>query len=232
MRIRLGARVRGAVVGTALAVLFGAQAQATTLTLWMAPQFGFGSASVSAAQSAGVGSLPDSTFCSNPTCDIDITTPASIPGTSVANATFANPSTGSSIWTVTANDRAYQDLWIVIQGHDPNDPNASYYADNTKIGLVIDPMDARWKLVHPAGFTQYTYLAFFVGDLAQGASVDVPISYAVAQALKVVSTNPTLCVFPQYRVNFLELSVPEPVLLSMLAFAGLALAIGNRRIAR
>jgi hypothetical protein len=57
-----------------------------------------------------------------------------------------------------------------------------------------------------------TYLAYFVGDLAQGASFDVAISYVVAQALKVIpNTDPVLCEFPQYRVNFLELELtPTP----------------------
>lgn len=218
-----------------LALLIGCLAAgpafAAPLSLWLAQDFGFDSASVSAAQAAGVGSLVDSTFFAGGAGSLTITTPQQVPGTSVQNATFANPSTGTSTWTVNALDRAYQDLWIVIQGHDPNDPNASYYNDNTKIGLVIDPTDPRWQLVHPAGATQYTYLAFFVGDLAQGASFDIPISYAVAQALRVVSTNPTVCEFPQYRVNFLELAVPEPVLTALLVFAGVAL-VARKRIAR
>lgn len=229
---RVGRLLRSAVAGAAAAVGLAAAAQAATISMWMAPQFGFGAASVVDAQNAGVSSLPDASFFGGSAGTLTVTTPPSIPGTSVQNATFANPSTGTSTWTVTAHDRDYQDLWIVIQGHDPSDANASYYDDNTKIGLVVDPTDSRWRLVHPSVANQYTYLAFFVGDLAKGASFDMPISYLVAQALKVVSTNPTVCEFPKYRVNFLEMAVPEPVALSLLAFAGLSLALRSRRIAR
>lgn len=225
--------LRSAIGAAVLCASLGAvPARAVPVSMWLAPQFGFGAASVTAAQAAGIGSLPDRSFFGGSASSLTITTPASIPGTSLVGASLASPSSGTSTWTVKALDRAYQDLWIVIQGHDPNDANASYYNDNTKIGLVVDPTDARWRLIHPAGATQYSYLAFFVGDLAQGASFGIPISYAVAQALKVVSSNPTICEFPQYRVNFLELSVPEPMLLSLLGFAGLALAIRKRRIAQ
>jgi hypothetical protein len=211
-------------------------ASAVPVRLWLQPNsgFGFDAPSVSAAQSTGVGALPDSTFFSNPASGpqhISITTPPSIPGVSIVGATLANPSTGTSTWTVTAVDRANQDLWIVIQGHDPNDANASYYNANEKIGLVIDPTDANWRVVHPAGFPGVSYLAYRIGDLAQNASFDVPISYVVAQALMIVpGSSPLLRMFPQYRVNFLELVlVPEPVLLSLLAFGGAALAMRKRQ---
>jgi len=228
-----------ALSGVMLAGLAVLPAAAAPIKLWLEPNggFGFDAASTGAATAAGVGSLPDSMFFFNPAPPapqrITITTPSPIPGISVQNATFANPSTGTSTWRVTAQDRAYQDLWIVIQGHDPNDPNASYYDENHRIGLQIDSADPSWKLIGPAdpNFPNVTYLAYFVGDLAQGASFDVPISYIVAKALKVVpNTNPQLCEFPQYRVNFLELAVvPEPVVLSLLAFGGALLAARKRR---
>ncbi len=227
-----------AAAGALLGVCLALPAAAAPLTMWLQPNggFGFDAASTTAATNAGVGALPDSTFFANPSSGparITITTPPSIPGTSVQNATVANPSTGSSTWTVTAQDRAYSDLWIVIQGHDPNDPEAAYYDENHKIGLVIDPTDPNWAVVHPTGFPNVSYLAYFVGDLAQGDSLDVAISYAVAKALKVVQQNPQLCVFPQYRVNFLELAVvPEPVVISLLAFGGTLLAIRKRRRTR
>ena len=220
-----------------VAALLALPAAAAPLKMWLQPNggFGFDAASTAAATSAGVDTLPASTFFANPSSGakrITITTPPSIPGTSVVNATLANPSTGTSTWTVTAKDRAYNDLWIVIQGHDPGDANASYYDENQKIGLVIDPTNPNWAVIHPIGFPNVAYLAYFVGDLAQGASAAVPINYAVAEALKVVSTNPQLCEFPQYRVNFLELALPEPMVVSLLACAGALLATRKRRQTR
>ncbi|MBM4384592.1 MAG: PEP-CTERM sorting domain-containing protein [Deltaproteobacteria bacterium] len=229
-------RSRFAGAATFAGLLFAAAlpANAAPIQMWLQPNggFGFDAASSGAASGAGIEFLVDSTFFSNPSPGsprVTITTPSPIPGHSVQGATKANPSTGDSTWTVRAVDRAYQDLWIVIQGHDPNDSNASHYNDNSRIGLVIDPTDPNWALVHPTGFPNVTYLAYYVGDLAQGASFDVPISYAVAMALKVVQTNPLLCVFPQYRVNFLELAqVPEPAVISLLAFSGTMLAVRKR----
>jgi hypothetical protein len=231
-------RLGASAAGFLLTALLALPATAATFQMWLEPNggFGFDAASTTAALNAGLDLLPASTFFSNPSPPapalITITTPPSIPGTSVANATFANPSTGTSTWTVKAIDRAYNDLWIVIQGHDPNDPQASYYDENEKIGLIVDPADPNWAVIHPSGFPGVTYLAYFVGDLAQGGSFDVPISYAVAKALKVVQTNPQLCVFPQFRVNFLELAVPEPVVTALLAFGGTLLAIRKRRQTR
>lgn len=228
-------RVAAALV---LAALLAAPAAAAPIRLWLEPNggFGFDAASTAAATSAGVPTLPDSTFFSNPAggpARITVTTPSPISGASVTGATLQNPSTGTSTWTVTAQDRAYQDLWIVIQGHDPNDPEAAYYDENHEIGLEIDPADPGWAIVHPTGFPGVSYLAYFVGDLAQGAGFGVPIDYVVAKALKVVSTNPTVHMFPQYRVNFLELTVvPEPAAVTLLAVGGALLAIRKRRAPR
>lgn len=225
--------------GVGLALLLALPAAAAPFTMWLEPNgsFGFDAASTGAATSAGIELLPNSTFFSNDgTTRVAITTPSPIEGTSIQNASFANPSTGASTWTVTAVDRAYDDLWIVIQGHEfnnfPSGPTDPFYTDNSKIGLIVDPADPRWALVHPAPAPEYTYLAYYVGDLEKGASFAVPIRYAVAQALKVVQSNPQLCEFPQYHVNFLELSVPEPVALALLAFGGTLLAIRKRRPAR
>jgi hypothetical protein len=219
--------------------LLALPAAAATVTMWLEPNgdFGFDAASTTAALNAGIEQLADSTFFSNSgTTQISITTPSPISGTSVQGATFANPSTGTSSWTVTAVDRAYDDLWIVIQGHEYNNfqggPTDSYYTQNHLIGLIVDPADPNWALVRPSGFPDVSYLAYYVGDLAQGASFDVPISYAVAQALKVIQSNPQLCEFPQYHVNFLELAVPEPVMTALLAFGGTLLAIRKRRQTR
>jgi hypothetical protein len=228
-----------AAAGCAAAVALAAPALAAPLTLWLEPSAGIGldSAAASAAQGAGLSLLPDSTFFSNTgATHLTVTTPPSIPKSDVhfvKKPKKSDPIVGHSTWTVTAVDRAYSDLWIVIQGHDPNDPNAAYYRDSSKIGLVVDPADTRWALVHPAGSPGVTYLAYFVGDLVQGGSYDVPISYAVAKALKLVKgSKPKLCLFPQYRVNFLELAVPEPVAIGLLAFGGGLLAIRKRSRAR
>jgi hypothetical protein len=219
-----------------LAALLAGPAAAAPFRMWLQPNggYGFDAASTTAALNAGVQLLPDSSFFYNPDNGpqrISVTTPSPISGTSVQNATFANPSTGTSTWTVTALDRAYNNLWIVIQGHDPSDPNADYYDDNSLIGLTVDPADPNWAVVHPSGYPDVTYLAYFVGNLAQGAHFDVPISYAVAKALKVVQTDPQTCFFPQYHVNFLELAVPEPVATALLACGGVALALRKRRSA-
>ncbi|HEY8119762.1 MAG TPA: PEP-CTERM sorting domain-containing protein [Myxococcota bacterium] len=229
---------RGVAAGALLAALGALPVAAAPLTLWIQPNggFGFDAASTTAALGAGVALLPDSSFLTNPGSGpphVTITTPSPISGTSRQNATFANPSTGTSTWTVTAQDRAYNDLWIVIQGHDPNDAYASYYDQNHKIGLVIDPANPNWAVVHPSGSPAVTYLAYFVGDLAQGASSSVPISYAVAKALKLVQGSPRTYWFPQYRASFLELTVvPEPVELSLLVLGGTLLAIRKRRTER
>lgn len=222
--------IRAGLAAALLVGLTAVPASGATLSMWLATDYGFDDPSTAAALGAGVPLLPDSTFFANPDPGspslIDITTPSPIPGTSIVGATKANPSNGTSTWTVTALDRAYDDLWIVIQGHEPGD---SYYTDNTLIGLTIDPADPRWAVVHPTGASSVSYLAYFIGDLAQGASFDVPISYIVAQALKVVSTDPVVCEFPQFRVNFLELAVvPEPLVTSLLAFGGILLATRRR----
>ena len=231
LRRRLGSWAAAAALALGLAL----PAAGAPLALWLEPNgsFGFDDASTNAALAAGIGSLPNSSFFSNPSsgpAHISVTTPSPIPGVSRTNATRTDPSSGESTWTVTALDRDYDDLWIVIQGHDPNDPLASHYNRNDNIGLLVDPADPNWSIVRPSVDPTVAYLAYFVGDLAQGDSFDVPISYVVAQTLKHVSNDPNLCVFPQYRVNFLELSVPEPVVLSLLAFGGTVLAIRRRRV--
>jgi hypothetical protein len=123
--------------GFLLAASAALPASGAPVQLWLEPNGGFGFEPTAAAVAFG-GSLPDSTFFFNSVSGpprITVTTPSPIPGVSVQNASFSNPSTGTSSWRLTAQDRAYQDLWIVIQGHDPNDPNASDYNENHKIGL-------------------------------------------------------------------------------------------------
>lgn len=225
-------RLAAATAGFALAALAALPAAAAPVSVWLNTDgVGFDGASITALRNAGTGALPDSLFFGNSGgTRVSITTPSPIPGVSRKKATKSNPSTGQSTWTVTAVDRDYQDLWIVIQGHSPNDANAKYYQKHANIGLIVDPSDPNWKTVSPSGTPGVTYLAYFVGDLVKGDSFDVPISYAVAKALKRIRKDPNFCVFPQYRVNFLELAVvPEPVVLSLLAFGGTLLALRKRR---
>ncbi len=220
-----------AAAGCALAVLTALPMAAAPVSVWLNTDgVGFDGASITAVRNAGMGALPDSAFFGNSGgTRVSVTTPSPIPGVSRKKATKSSPSTGQSTWTVTAVDRDYQDLWIVIQGHSPNDANAKYYKKHGNIGLIVDPTDPSWKTVSPSGTPGVTYLAYFVGDLVKGDSFDVPISYAVAKALKRIRKDPNFCVFPQYRVNFLELSVPEPLVLSLLGFGGTLLAIRKRR---
>ncbi len=228
------ARVRIGVIA-ALVALAAAPAFAAPITLWLKSDYGFDNGSVSTALTTSLPVLPDSTFFSNPTEGmkrVDVTTPSSISGVKVSNPSRSNPNQGSSIWTVTAVDRAYEDLWIVIQGKGESAQELADFYDTVNVGLEIDPADPRWALVHPAGSTQYTYLAYFVGDLAQGAQHEIPIEYQVAQKLFKDPSDPNRFIFPQFRVNFLELAVPEPALAALLSLASLGIAARRRRQAR
>jgi hypothetical protein len=225
------ARFRGVVAG-ALVALGGVSASAAPISLWLAPTFGFDAGSVTTAQSAAIPMLPDSMFFANPVegmAHIDLSTPNSISGVKVSNPSRSNPNRGSSVWTVTAVDADYEDLWIVIQGKGETAHELAEFYDTPNVGLEIDPSDPRWALVHPADATQYTYLAYFVGDLPQGAQHEIPIEYRVAQKLFKDPNDSSRFIFPQYRVNFLALAVPEPAFSALLGVVALALAAPRRR---
>jgi len=195
-----------------------AGAQATPANLYGDPVSGFGFRASDVSAASGVGFLPDQAmFLTHAVADLTVTTPATITGVNNPSASFADPSTGSSVWTVTANDRAYHDLWLVIVGEAAGDPHGAagdgFYAQ-PNVGLRIDDADPGLAFVRPAGFSGIAYLAIFLGDLAQGGTTGVPIQYAVAQAL--LDTAPPGStindfLFPQYQASFVEVArVPEP----------------------
>lgn len=221
-----------------LLVFVASAAQATPVNLFGDPVTGFGFRAADVAAASGVGSLPDqATFLTNANSNISVLTPPTITGTNNPAGDFSNPSTGSSVWTVTANDRAYTDLWIVLIGHsagtDPHGPNGDGFYAQPNVGLAIDDADPNLAFVRAAGFTS-TYLAIFLGDLAQGQSTGVPINYAVAQAL--LDTAPPGSsindyLFPQYQAAFVEVArVPEPGIAALvIVAAGFGLGVRARR---
>ena len=168
------------------------------------------------------------------TVNITITTPSTIPGVNVPGGNFANPSTGSSMWSITANDRDYSDLWLVIVGHavtvDPHGPSGDGFYDSANIGIEVDDSDPNLRFVLPTGMN-LTYLAIFLGDLAQGSTAVLPIEYRVAQALFESAPNDFL--FPQYQVAYLEgIPVPEPSTVALgitVGAIGLAARVRRRR---
>ncbi len=220
-----------ALVWLGLAVAVGASA--TPVSLYGDPVNGWGFNPVDVAAAAGVGSLSDqASFETSPgTVDITITTPATVSGTDSPGGGFANPSTGSSMWSITANDRAYTDLWLVIVGHavatDPHGPSGDGFYASANVGLEIDDADPNLRFVSPASMN-VTYLAVYLGNLAQGATTVVPIEYRVAQGL--LEPSASVFLFPQYQVGYLEgLAVPEPGTMMLGILAGLGLAVGARR---
>ncbi len=222
------------VVLGALLLFVGSLAQATPVTLWASTSWGWQSPGIASLQAAGVLQLPDqAVFTTNSGLNlqgsISVTTPPRIRGVNLAKASFANPSRGSSIWTITANDQSYQDLWIVLAGHDitgdKNGPNGNRFYRTPKAGLLVDSSDSNWAVVRPTG-SPVSYLAYRVGDLAQGQSFQLPIQYRVAQGLYKQGRK---FLFPQYRVAFLSLAVPEPSTLVLLLGAGIAFVASRRK---
>jgi hypothetical protein len=229
-------RAFGVVAILFVSTAFALGAAATPVSLFGDPVNGWGFNPSDVAAASAIGSLPgQSSFGTSPgTVDITITTPATISGVNVPGGSFANPSTGSSVWSITANDRDYQDLWLVIVGHavssDPHGPNGDGFYASANVGLEVDDADPNLRFVSPAGMN-LTYLAIFLGDLAQGSTAVLPIEYRVAQALFESAPNDYL--FPQYQVAYLEgIPVPEPNMLALgitLGAAGLAVRVRRRR---
>ena len=200
----------GLIVSLALA----SSAAATSVDVYGNPMdWGFdlsGLSGVASLLDQGVGS-----FLTTNTNDITISTPASISGENNPTGGFANPSNGASVWTVTANDRNYEDAWLVIVGHaiagpeaDPHGPAGDLHYVTANVGLAVDDADPLLRIVSPVGLS-YTYLALFLGNLTQNVGKDVSIDYRVAQALFPVGSGEFM--FPKYQVAYLEnISVPEP----------------------
>jgi hypothetical protein len=201
---------------------------------------GFLEADALALIGAGVQQLPGHPMFGNPVVGperVTVTVGDVVVDPVLDGTSKADPSSGSTIWSATANDQSYDNFWIVIQGHSPEDPNFDFYAAGN-MGLAIDVADTNWALIHPVDaqgdeLTQYWYLAYFLGDpLAQDDTVINPIEYRVAQNIyKETSTMggviKTEYTYPKFHVAFL--SIPEPATLGMLLTAGLlGLAVRRR----
>jgi hypothetical protein len=230
-RLRSWGWVRSVGAGS-LGLLVAASAGATPVTVWFDGVSGAGidAASATAVAAAGVPSFsttpfifadPSNTHFATATLNNPIT-PSSLP----TSPSKTNPVEATAQFQFTALDRDYQDLWIVLLGHEPNDPTGSFY-DTSNVGLEIDSADP-WRSIPISG--GFTYLAFFVGDVAQNDSVTVDFEYRVAQSLFLLNPGPPKRFqFPQLWVAYTEVAVPEPTGIVLLA-AGLAgLALRKRR---
>jgi hypothetical protein len=211
--------------------LLASSAHAASINVWASKSWGWQADGISKLLAAGVLQLPDQpSFATNAGNEIGVSTPNGIPGVNIAKASFTNPSRGSSTWTITANDQSYADLWIVLAGHDitgdRNGPQGNGFYRTPKVGLRIDADDDNWAVVRPAG-SSVSYLAYHVGALDQGESFRLPVDYRVAQGLYKV--GPRKYLFPQYRVAFLTVAVPEPSTLALLLGAGALLAAARRK---
>lgn len=194
---------------------------------------GFDAASVSAFQAAGGQTFsPTPALFDNSTPlqsgngpHISITTPAASPpgvGSNLYDKT--NPYVRAIPWTVTALDADYNNSWIVFVMHDPSDP---YPYTASDVGVQADPSTSTWRLFQQ--FPNTYYLAIFLGDLQQGASVTFDVNYVVGQSLfSVPGSNPTQYELPKLMVGFTQAAVPEPGSVVLLA-AGLLAALAVRR---
>ena len=214
------------------ALLAAAVAGATPVTVWFDGVSGAGidAPSATAAAAAGVPSFGSAPFIfADPTgthfSTATVNNPV-VPSANPASPSKANPVMATAQFQFTALDRDYQDLWIVLLGHEPNDPTGAFY-DTSNVGLKIDSADA-WRTIPISG--GFTYLAFFVGDVDQNGSVVVDFEYRVAQSLFLQSGGPPqVFQFPQLWVAYTETPLPEPTVIVLFA-AGLAgLALRKRR---
>lgn len=188
----------------------------------------------------GIPQIPGNTMFGNPSAGPelfrvlvgDTVTDPMLDGTSQAD-----PSSGSTEWTLRTDPSGadYSNLWLVIQGHSPDDD----FYDTANVGLGIDMADPNWALIHPLDaqgdeLTQFWYLAYFIGDLfAAGDSASVPIDYRVSQKIfretsMSGGTMTTEYTFPKYHSVLME-QVPEPATVGMLLVAGLVGLTVRRR---
>lgn len=199
-------------------VLVAAPASATPVTLYAdgTTTFGFDPVDVAAAITAGEAPPLVVAGLVGGIGQLSVTTPNGIPGT--IGTSKANPSTGTSTWTVNNVSLAasFEDLVLVILGHDPNDPLGGFY-NTANVGLSINTSDPRWFLIQPSGQQGFanTYLAYRLQDanLTPGESTPVPIEYRVGQGLLLVGGE---FVFPRYSVAYVSIPVPEPSVLALL----------------
>ena len=209
-------------------ILAAAPASATPVTLYAngATTFGFDPDDVDAAIAAGEAPPMVVTGLSGGS-GLSVTTPNGIPGS--LGTSKADPSTGTSTWTVNNVSLAesFEDLVLVILGHDPSDPLGGFY-DTENVGLEIDTSDPRWFLIQPDGFPDVTYLAYRLQDpsLAPGESTTVQIEYRVGQALFPMGDE---FIFPRYAIAFTSVPVPEPSLLALWIAAGVV-GLAARRL--
>lgn len=227
--------VRAAALGLLLGFATSvAPAAATPVSVYAdgSTSYGFDADDVDAAIDAGATGPIVVSGLTGGTGWLDVTTPIGISGFNGTDA--SNPSEGDSIWTVHIDTDApaelLEDFALVILGHDPNDPIASYQTGN--VGLEIDT-ELPWLFVSPEGFEEFVYIAYLLGDVQAGQSYQIPIHYLVAQAL-VEGTNEqdeTVFMFPRYTYAAVSgLNVPEPSTLALLLVGvGAAFVAGRAR---
>jgi hypothetical protein len=136
-----------------------------------------------------------------------------------------NPSTGTSTWTLQIADDTpedlLQDFYLVILGHDQNDPQP-YFTMN--VGLEVET-GSPWTLFRNEVAPDQVYLAYFLGDLDPLLDYQIPIEYRVGQALFIEDGE---FIFPRYSIAFLA-GVPEPSTLMLLAAAFAGLWVAGKR---
>ncbi|MCP3985612.1 MAG: hypothetical protein GY723_14575 [bacterium] len=165
---------------------------------------------------------------------LDITNPGDITTNYVAGGPdfVANPARDENDWVIQANEQL-DDVWIVFRGHDPTDPlginntAGGYLPQN--VGLTLDPTGTSqiWRMVNsPAmgGDPATSYLALYLGDLAQDDIVTELIRYSVTQGI--LSSGDLQ--FPKYLVGLMFAAVPEAGTVLLLVTTGLGLMLRRR----
>jgi hypothetical protein len=223
---------RGAALGlfAGFWMLMGAVAvNATPVTLYAADdqEFGFDADDVADAVDAGFGEPISVTGFFDGGGYFAVVTPEEIPGTQGIDKLI--PSTGTSTWTLQIADdtpaHLLQDFFLVILGHDPDDPLGFFY-ETENVGLEVET-GSPWTLFRDADSPDQVYLAYFLGDLDPLMDYQIPIEYRVGEPLFGSGDS---FIFPRYAISFL-VPVPEPSTLMLLAaaFAGLWMA-GKRPV--
>lgn len=180
--------------------------------------YGLSQASVNAFFNAGGQSLPSPGFLFPGALSVATpdNLPVGIPGSQGGPNFVTNPSKASNDWMITANDD-FDDVWLLFRGHSPNDPKGAnnfgpggYLPQNVGLSINLAGPDI-WRLVTVSdccAFPDVHYLALFLGDLTDGATIPQTIDYRVRQALMLDSTTGNFIV-PQYLIGFATASVPE-----------------------